>query len=171
VFLSSFQSETHGPLVTTLYNVTKAHQLSATILEHLNSPDSALSIRQYYRLMAMSMTLGIWGVVWISLNIQVVVSQGSYPRKAIHARHFDIIELPTTLLGPEFVHQSYLLWWGVPAAALLFFLLFGTSYDVLYEYMQFWAWLRTTVLRQPLRDKGVSISTRYAFLFIPSLLS
>jgi hypothetical protein len=121
--------------------------------------------------MAMSMILGIWGVVWIAIEIQVIASSGSAPVpswKAIHDGESDVLELPSILLGPEVIYQSYVIWWGVPGAALLFFLLFGTSYDVLYEYVRFWAWFRTTVLRQPLQERGFTMSTirsQYVFLF------
>jgi hypothetical protein len=165
------------PLGIAFFHLIKNHQTSSKVLTpHLKSRDSALSIRQYYRLMAMSIILGIWGVVWISIEIQVIATDGSYPIpswKDIHKGDSDIIELPTIIMGPTLVHQLYLLWWGIPGAAFLFFLLFGTSYDVLYEYVKFWAWFRMTVLRQPLREKAVAMSTirsQYVFLFSSSPL-
>jgi hypothetical protein len=173
IFVSSLSSFSCA-LVVALFHLIKNHRNNVKFLTpYLKSRDSALSGRQYYRLMAMCIILGLWGTVWFSLEIQVTSMQGSYPIpswKVIHEGDSEIIKLPTILLGPETIHDAYILWWGVPGGALLIFLLFGTSYEVLSEYVKFWTWFRTRVLKQLLREKAVTVATihlGYVLLFFP----
>jgi hypothetical protein len=152
-------------LALALYHLAENHIANVKFLApYLVSRDSAMSGRQYYRLMAMSMVLGVWGIIWISLDIKYIASYGSFPLPSwdeIHADISEIVEVPTILLGPYNVYESRLLWWGVPGAALLFFFLFGTSYEVLAEYLKFGKWVRSKVFKRPVQIDGV-VST-YVF--------
>jgi hypothetical protein len=61
---------TRNRLAIALYHLSSNHRINIKILTpHLRSRDAALCGTQYYRLMIMSMVLGIWGVVWTSLEI------------------------------------------------------------------------------------------------------
>jgi hypothetical protein len=172
------------PLISTvhpsgvaIYHLLKGRRVNAKFLApHLKSRDSALSSRQYYRLMAMSMLVGIWGIVWISIDIQQVRRSVEYEFpplpswKVIHEDDYEVVELPTIVLGQADISADRLIWWAVPGAAFLFFILFGTSYDVLSEYLRPWTWFRTVVLRRPPQQNVVTTSTmihsRYAYIFL-----
>lgn len=126
--------------------------MNADILAtHLISRDALLSSARYYRLMAMSMALGIWGVVWISISVWANIAGGSDPLpswKAIHSDDSAIVEVPILDLTPGSIAINIALWWDVPSAAYLYFLLFGSSREVLSDYQSFWIWFKTRVLRQ-----------------------
>ena len=112
--------------------------------------------------MAIGMTLGIWGIVWISLAIKDSTIWGSLPLytwKVIHSTDSFVLELPTIVLGPVLVYDYRYQSWGVPGAAYIFFLLFATSPEVWSEYQGSWMWFRTKVLRRPLPEKSLTVSS------------
>jgi hypothetical protein len=124
--------------------------------------------------MVMSMILGLYGVIWISIEIHFIDLGGSYPVpswKEIHDEDSQVTELPMISLGPEAIRHTYIIWWGIPGGALLFFLLFGMNYEVYDEYVKFWAWFRTRVLKRPIREKAITMPTIHPeyvpFLFRP----
>jgi hypothetical protein len=138
---------------------------------HLKSRDSALSCGQYCRLMVVSLTVGVWGVFWICLEIAWTSQDRTFPVgtwDAIHEYDSLVLEAPTIVLGSVVERQILVIWWSIPGAAYVFFILLGTNYDILSEYPKLWNWFRTTVLRQTLSDKMVTMSTvrsRYVRLF------
>jgi hypothetical protein len=102
--------------------------------------------------MIMSMVLGIWGVVWISVEIHETVAEGIHPLpnwNVMHQHSRIPFQLPTVLMSQSTLKSTLLLWWGIPGAAYLYFVLFGTSLDVLAEYPKLWLWVRTKVLGLP----------------------
>jgi pheromone a factor receptor len=143
------------------YHLIRNHRIRTKILTpHLASLNSGLSSSQYYRLMAMSMVIGIWGVVWCSLQLGVVIEGGICPLPSWHELHKGdsiVIQLPIVDLGPGELAGYRLLWWGIIGAAYLFFVLFGTSKEVFSEYTRLWTWFSTTVLRRLLPAKERSM--------------
>jgi len=143
------------------------HRMDATILgSHLMSRDSLLSSVQYYRLMVMSMILGIWSIGWTSFVLRCVILTGNYPLpnwKAIHSDDSTVYEFPTMALTPESISSLLALWWSTPGSAYLYFLLFGTSREVLSDYRKFWVWFRTRALRQmaPVNSSTCTICAGY----------
>jgi hypothetical protein len=122
--------------------------------------------------MAMSMVLGLWGLAWISFELQLNVENGSIPLpllswKAIHADDSSVLEVPTVLLTPQALLNLRALWYAVPGAGYLYFLLFGASQDVFAEYYLFWTWFRTRVLGQvPVKFiVGSTIRPGYVYFF------
>jgi hypothetical protein len=134
------------------YHLIRNRRMNLDILAtHLISRDALLSSAQYYRLMAMSMALGIWGVGWISLSVGASIAGGSDPLpswKAIHSDDSTVFVVPTLDLTPGSIAINVALWWAVPSAAYLYFLLFGSNREVLSDYQNFWIWFKTRVLRQ-----------------------
>jgi hypothetical protein len=152
-------------LVTALYHLFSNHRTNTKILTpHLRSRDSALSGAQYYRLMIMSVILGTWGVVWISIEIQANVAGGISPLPSWNVMHQDSnisFEIPTASMSQSSLHNLLLLWWGIPGGAYLYFVVFGTSRDVFAEYPRLWSWVRMKVLRlpPPARSEMSSLTT------------
>jgi Pheromone A receptor len=112
--------------------------------------------------MAMSMTIGTWGVVWGTLQLINVVEAGFYPLgswREIHQGDSTVMEVPLVVLGSANLASYWLFWWGIPGAAYMFFLLFGTSSDIFLEYKRFWIWFRTTVLGQRLPEEEQPMPT------------
>src|ERR1700733_3921886 len=139
------------------YRLIHNHRLQTKFLTPLlTSRNTGLSSSQYYRLMAMSMTIGTWGVVWGTLQLINVVEAGFYPLgswREIHQGDSTVMEVPLVVLGSANLASFWLFWWGIPGAAYMFFLLFGTSSDTFLEYKRFWIWFRTTVLGQRLPEE------------------
>ena len=112
--------------------------------------------------MIMSMVIGVWGVVWISMQLSNVVEFGIFPLpswRALRKQGSIVVQLPLVVLSPAELASYRIFWWGVPGAAYIFFVLFGTSRDVFSEYIKLWTWFSTTVLRRPLPAKEWSMST------------
>jgi len=112
--------------------------------------------------MAMSMTIGIWGVVWGTFQLINVVKSGLYPLvswSAIHEGDSTVIEIPLVVIGSVDLVAYWLFWWIVPGAAYIFFLLFGTSSDIFLEYKRLWISFGTTVLGRPLPEEERSMPT------------
>jgi hypothetical protein len=111
--------------------------------------------------MIMSMVIGIWGVVWLSLQLNDMVKFGFFPLPNWHALHkgdSTVHEVPLVVLKPSALESDRLFWWGIPGAAYIYFAVFGTSKDVFSEYTRFWTWFSITVLRRPLPAKEWSMS-------------
>jgi Pheromone A receptor len=106
--------------------------------------------------MVMSMVIGIWGVVWLSLQLSNAIKFGTRPLpswRALHKGDSTVVELPLVVVKPAELMIYLMFWWAIPGAAYIFFVLFGTSRDVFSEYIKLWIWFRTTVLRRPLPEK------------------
>jgi hypothetical protein len=164
------------PSAIALYHLIKTHRANTKLLgPHLRSRNSSLSSRQYYRLMAMSMVLGIWGLAWISFEVQLNVENGSIPLPlpswdAIHADDSVPLELPTVLLKPVVISNIMAIWYAIPGAGYFYFLFFGASQEVFAEYLLFWSWFRTRVLGMPVPVKstvGSTIRSGYVMLLSP----
>jgi len=134
------------------YHLIRNHRMNAVLLaSHLKSRQTSLSSVQYYRLMTVSMALGLWSLAWVSYYLQSVIVNGNYPLpdwNAIHSDYSTIVELPTILMTPGFITSQLALWWALPGGAYLYFFLFGTSREVLSDYREFWVWFRSGGLRQ-----------------------
>jgi hypothetical protein len=152
-------------IVIALYHLFSNHRTNTKILTpHLSSRGSALSGAQYYRLMIMSLMFGVWGVVWISIEIQANVAGGISPLPSWNVMHQDnsiSFEIPTASMSQSSLHYTLLLWWGIPGGAYLYFVLFGTSRDVLAEYQKLWSRVRTKVLRLPSVESEMSSLTAF----------
>jgi pheromone a factor receptor len=144
------------------YHLIQNHRIRTKILTpHLASHNSGLSSSQYYRLMAMSMVIEIWGVVWFSVQLNNIIRAGIFPLPSWHALHktdSTVVKLPLVDLSPAELTNYRLFWWGIPGGAYIFFVLFGTSRDSFLEYTRLWTWVSTTVLRRPLPAKECSMS-------------
>jgi len=136
--------------------------MDATILaSHLMSCGSGLSSVQYYRLMVMSMALGIWSTGWTSFALRYPILNQPLPLPswdAIHSHDSAVYEVPTVALTPEFLSSLSAIWWCAPGSAFLYFLLFGTSREVLSDYQKIWVWFRTRALKQTAAE-NFSMST------------
>ena len=125
------------------------HRENAGVLDsHLQSRDASLSSVRYYRLMAVSMSLGIWGVGWLSTSFRALTIGGNDPLpswKVIHSGDSTVMKMTPT---PDSIAINSALWWAVPGSAYIYFILFGASREVLSDYQKFWVWFRIRVLRQ-----------------------
>ena len=136
------------------YHLIHNHRIRTKFLTPLlKSRNTGLSSSQYYRFMALSMTIGTWGVVWDTFLLINVIESGFQPLgswRAIHDGDSTVVGLPLVAIGSANL-ASY--WWCVLGAAYMFFLLFGTSRDTFLEYKRLWIWFKTTVLGRPLPEK------------------
>jgi len=146
-----------------LYHLIQNHRTKTkTLTPHLASRNSCLSSSHYCRLMAMSMVIGIWGVVCVSLLLSYVFELGAVPLPSWHELHkgdSTVIKLTLVDLSPAGLTTIRSFRWGIPGAAFIFFVLFGASNDVFSEYTRPWTWFGTTVLRRRLPAKERSMST------------
>jgi pheromone a factor receptor len=140
------------------------HRVNASVLDsHLQSRDASLSSVRYYRLMAVSTSLGIWGVGWLSASFRALNYGGNNPLpswEVIHSGDSTVMKIPTTSLTPESIAINLALWWAVPGSAYIYFILFGASREVLSDYQKFWVWFRIRVLRQTVPMESMS-TTEY----------
>ena len=151
-----FHKSHHWLLGIAFYRLKRHHRANTSVLDsHLQSRNSSLSSVQYYRLIAVSMILGIWGVGWIigDFSLNIMYASGPTPSwKTIHSTESTVVEVPANLYPPETVA----FWWAAPGAAYLYFILFGTSREVLSDYQKFWVWFRTRVLGQTVLVESMS---------------
>jgi Pheromone A receptor len=144
-------------VVVAFYHLILNHRIKTKILTpHLVSRNSGLSSSQYYRLMTLSMVIGIWALVWISLQLKNVIQSGITPLpdwRALHQEDSIVVKVPLAVLSPSVLASYRLFWWSIPGAAYIFFVLFAINGDVFSEYIKFWIWFKTTVLRRPLPEK------------------
>jgi len=137
------------------------HRENAGVLDsHLQSRDASLSSVRYYRLMAVSMSLGIWGVGWLSTSFRALTIGGNDPLpswKVIHSGDSTVMKMTPT---PDSIAINSALWWAVPGSAYIYFILFGASREVLSDYQKFWVWFRIRVLRQTVPVESMS-TTEY----------
>jgi Pheromone A receptor len=104
----------------------------------------------------MSMVIGIWGVAWGSFLLSNIIEYGLIPLpnwRTIHSYDSVVLELPLVVLSPSDLASYRLIWWGIPGAAYIFFLVFGTSRDIFLEYKRLWIWFGATVLGRRLPEK------------------
>src|ERR1700722_16967174 len=141
------------------------HRENAGVLDsHLQSRDASLSSVRYYRLMAVSMSLGIWGVGWLSTSFRALTIGGNDPLpswKVIHSGDSTVMKMTPT---PDSIAINSALWWAVPGSAYIYFILFGASREVLSDYQKFWVWFRIRVLRQTVPVESMS-TTEYVLPF------
>jgi len=146
------------------YRLIRNFRMNTSVLDsHLQSHDSSLSSVRYYRLMAVSIAFGIWDIGWISTGFDLaILGSGSLPSwKTVHSGDSKVA---TPDLKPDLMAINLALWWAVPGAAYLYFLLFGASREVLSDYRKFWVWFRIRVLRQTVPVESVS-TTKYVLPF------
>jgi hypothetical protein len=163
-----FQFSCYGRLLgVALFHLVRHRRTNAAILGlHLKSRHSSLSSTQYYRLMATSMILGLWGTGWILFLLVIDITKGgNYPLpswKAIHSNDSHVYTDPTARLTREDISIHSALWWAFPSAAYVYFLLFATNREVLSDYQNFWVWFRTRVLGQIVQTNStLTIRTEY----------
>jgi pheromone a factor receptor len=144
-------------------HLIRNHRVQTKFLTpHLVFRNSGLSSSQYYRLMAMSMVIEIYGVVWLSMGLNAAIRFGFFPLPSWHELHkgdSTVLKHPVVSLSPAELAQNRLSWWGIPGGAYIFFIIFGTSKEVFLEYTRLWTWFSTTVLRRRLPAKERSMST------------
>jgi pheromone a factor receptor len=145
------------------YHLVRNHRIKIKLLTpHLASRNTSLSSSQYYRLMVMSMVIGIWGVVWISFELSCDTIFATLPLPSwnvVHQGDSTVLRLPLVDISPKELAQYLLFWWAITGEAYIFFVFFGTSRDVFSEYTRLWTWFSTTVLRRPLPAKEWSMSS------------
>ena len=137
----------------------KGHILEKPLFD---SSNTGLSSTQYYRLMVMSMLLGLWGTVWIVLLLVATTQFGYSPIpnwQTIHKNISTILEIPTVLMTPNLVTSYELMWWAIPSASYLFAAAFCTSRCVMSEYYNFWVWLTTRGAGRTVLEKKASRSS------------
>jgi hypothetical protein len=160
-YFSKFNNRLPG---VAFYRLIRNCRSNASVLgSHLQSRDSSLSSVRYYRLMAVSLILGIWDVCWISTGFRLaILGSGPLPSwKTIHSSDSQVVIPDRT---PESIALHLALWWSIPGSAYLYFLLFGASREVLSDYQKFWVWFRIRVLRQTVPLESVS-TTKYVLPF------
>ena len=142
------------------YHLVQHHRTRTRILtSHLASRNAGLSSLEYYRLMNMSMVIGTWGVVWVSLQLNHAIRSGIFPLPSWHALHQGDSTVMKIPFSPEKFEAVRLFWWRTPGGAYFFFVLFGTNREVFSEYTRLWTWFSTTVLRRSLPAKERPMST------------
>ncbi|KAI0944386.1 hypothetical protein AcW1_002114 [Taiwanofungus camphoratus] len=123
---------------------------------HLANANSSLTTHRYLRLMAMSITEMAWGTSLTAFTLYVNVAPGLRPWISwanVHS-NFSRVDLYATLvLPPHYRHQLLLLWWAMPASAIIFFLFFGFGSETVQDYRRAIDWFRRKVLRQSTKKR------------------
>jgi len=133
--------------VVALHHLLKGRRTKHPSLK--SSSNASLSSTQYYRLMVMSMLLGIWNIVWTVLLLATTTQFGYSPLpdwQSIHENMSTILQFPMSLMYPSLVSSYEFVWWAIPSAAFLLAAFFCTSRDVMSEYYKFWIWVKTKVV-------------------------
>ena len=155
-----------------LYHLVRHRRTSAALLGlHLKSRNSSLSSTQYYRLMATTMVLGLWGTGWILFLLVIDIKYDNNPLpswRVVHSSDSDVYAFPTSSLTPDIISINLALWWAFPSAAYVFFLLFATNREVISDYQKVWVWFRTRVLGQIVQTNSMlTIRTGYVLFLTP----
>jgi len=103
----------------------------------LQASDSPMSTNRYMRLIAMSVTLVLWGTVLMSVTIWANASRGLRPWVSwehVHSKwnHADVFIW--TLMSPKSRSLALLSWWTIPVSSVILFIFLGFGEDALSEY-------------------------------------
>ncbi len=101
--------------------------------------------------MAMSVTQIAWGMSFTTLALWSNVSPGLRPWNNWADVHSDWLRIDQYTLDefyPSFIQQMMVLWWSVPATALIFFVYFGFGEESRKDYKYIVDWVMKTVFRR-----------------------
>jgi len=118
----------------------------------LMSRDPALSSSQTFRLIALSILLGVPASVWVVGAYQQIAYLGFKPLPSwdvIHEHYNVVPELKVGQLTTQHRNSLLMRWWSIPTDGYLMFVIFSTSSEVVMEYHQMWLWFKTAVLKYP----------------------
>ena len=131
-----------------------------TFALHLQQSNSALTSSHFLRLIAMALTLMVWGTSLTAFNLYSNVSSGLRPWKSwedVHSNFSRIAFFPAALLPPQFIQAMTLFWWTIPASSLIFFVFFGFGEETLKGYKKAWRWLMVKAFKRPINGEKGSI--------------
>ncbi|KZV83956.1 fungal pheromone STE3G-protein-coupled receptor [Exidia glandulosa HHB12029] len=122
--------------------------------QHLRDSQSSLNTGRYLRLMGLALTEMGWGesLGLYTLYRNTVLNQVR-PWTNWNDVHYNFSRIaiwPQFLIPPGDWARLMLLWWILPATAMLFFLFFGFSEEAIEGYVACYRWFRRTILRQTL---------------------
>jgi len=96
-----------------------------------------MSVNRYKRLMAMSVTLMLWGTVLTSFMLWVNTRYGLRPWVSwenVHSNWNRVNAYPWAMMSPQDRRIALLIWWAIPVSTVISFIFLGFGEDVLREY-------------------------------------
>jgi len=117
-----------------LYHFVRVHRTLSNVLQASNS---RLSPNLYVRLMAMSVTLMLWGTMLTSVMIWVNTLHGIQPWvswKNVHLNWNRANVLIWAKADPRERRLQLLMWWWIPSSTAISFIFLGFGEDALREY-------------------------------------
>ncbi|KAJ7657627.1 Rcb2.42 [Mycena polygramma] len=116
----------------------------------MEASDSGLTTSRYIRLMSMTMVLGTWNAIIISISTWATYGEGLRPWTSWSDVHFNFSRIqpyPIASIPEGILRLTYLLWAAVPISSLFFFFFFAFGNDAMKEYGHFFRWINKNVLR------------------------
>lgn len=113
--------------------------------KHLQNSNPGLTTSRYFRLMSMAVLQMFWSLVITSFNVWFSCQNGLRPWISwdnVHMGFSQIAYFPTVLIPPSTLTWTYVLWWALPASAVIFFLFFSFGHDAMNEYRECFSWVR-----------------------------
>jgi pheromone a factor receptor len=128
---------------------------------HLQNSNSALTTSRYFRLMSMSLIQIFWTITIISLSMAFRFRNGVRPWTGwadVHYNFSRVAQFPEAIIPKNDWAWTYALWWTIPVSSVVFFGFFSFGEDVMKEYGQCIAWVKTKIFRQ--KDAEESAKTK-----------
>ncbi|KAI6002483.1 Rcb2.42 [Pisolithus orientalis] len=128
--------------------------------KHLQNSNSGLTTSRYFRLMSMAVVQMFWSLLITSFNVWFSCQNGlrrwiSWDN--VHTGFSQIAYFPTVLIPSSTLTWTYILWWALPASAIIFFVFFSFGHDAMNEYRECFSWVRRAVFRRiPVEQLGKS---------------
>ncbi|KAJ6498430.1 Rcb2.42 [Mycena vitilis] len=116
----------------------------------MEASDSGLTTSRYIRLMSMTMVLGTWNAIIISISTWATYGEGLRPWTSWSDVHFNFSRIqPYTIasIPQSILRLTSLLWAAVPISSLFFFFFFAFGNDAMKEYRHLFRWINKSVRR------------------------
>ena len=127
-----------------------------TFAIHLHQSNPAMTTNRYLRLMAMALTEITLGISLTTFNLFSNVSIGLRPWiswENVHGNFSRVGLFSTSILPPQLITNTMIIWWTLPASSIIFFAFLGFEEEALKEYKKVWVWIKVEVFRRPVSDK------------------
>lgn len=126
--------------------------------KHLQNSNSGLTTSRYFRLMSMAVIQMFWSLIITSFNVWFSCQNGLRPWISwdnVHTGFSQIAYFPTVLIPTSTLTWTYILWWALPASAVIFFAFFSFGHDAVNEYRKCLSWVCSAILcRSPGKQSG-----------------
>ncbi|KAI6110417.1 GPCR fungal pheromone mating factor [Pisolithus croceorrhizus] len=116
--------------------------------KHLQNSNSGLTTSRYFRLMSMAVVQMFWSLLITSFNMWFSCQNGLRPWISwdnVHMGFSQIAYFPTVFIPSSTLTWTYILWWALPASAVVFFAFFSFGHDAMNEYRECFSWVRRTI--------------------------